>query len=242
MPTRPTDRGDSFPSTRWSRILERDGPRDLEALARAYARPIHAWLAARLRLDAEAARDLAQEAFAWMLESRLLDRADPGRGRFRGFLKRALANFALEQLRKQGAVKRGGGRVQEPLDAAAAIADPRAPTPDHVLDEAWRRELLERAQQQLEEELVAGGRHTHYLLFRDFFLDDAEGDDVDHATLAERYAITRTDVSNRLAYAKRRYRELLRALMQETVGDEETLQEELRWLFGTDGAAGSGRP
>jgi RNA polymerase sigma factor (sigma-70 family) len=235
MPKLPTDPGPAFPSTRWSRILTRAGPRDLQALALLYWRPIHAYLRARLRIDEDAARDLAQEAFAWMLATEFFDRADPARGRFRGLLKKALQHFAIEHLRKQAAGKRGGGHGHEPIEAGQEPADPQSRTPDQILDEEWRRELLERARELLEAELAAGGRQTYYLLFRDYFLDERQGtggDEVDYAGLAARYGITRTDVSNWLAYAKRRYRELLRGLVQDTVSDEADLQEELRWLFG----------
>jgi RNA polymerase sigma-70 factor (ECF subfamily) len=223
------DRHDAFPSTRWSRILAREGPRDLEALAQDYWRPIQAYLGTRLRLRAEEAADLAQDAFAWILATRFFERADPARGRFRGLLKKALSNFAIEHLRRQAAGKRGGGRAPEPLDGREP-ADPRSKTPDEALDEAWRRELLERARARLEAELESGGKRTYYLLFRDYFLD--EGDDVDHAALAARYAITKTDVANWLDHGKRRYRELLRALVLETVSGEQEYAEELRWLFG----------
>ncbi len=235
MSTRP-DGSRAFPSTRWSRILAREGTHDLEALAQAYSRPIQAYLAARCRLGDDAAQDLAQEAFAWMLAKRFFERADPARGRFRGLLKKSLTRFAIEHLRKQSADKRGGGRVHEPIDAEHDRVDPHSRTPDQILDEAWRRELLERARQELEAELEAGGRRTYYLVFRDYFLDKREGsgddDNVDHAALAAQYGITKTDVSNWLDYAKRRYRELLRALVLETVSSEEELREELRWLFG----------
>lgn len=233
MSARPEDRSPAFPSTQWSRILAHRGARDLEALAQAYWRPMHAYLAVRLRVSSDEAADLAQDAFAWMLATRFFDRADPARGRFRGLLKKALARFAIEHRRKQNADKRGGGRVHEPLDAGHEPADPRAETPDRALDEAWRRELVERARAQLEAELEAKGRRTYYLVFRDYFLGEGETGDVDYAALGARYGITRTDVSNWLDYAKRRYRELLRALVLETVSDEEELQEELEWLFGS---------
>ena len=239
-PTPPEGGRPAFPSTRWSRILAQPGPRDLDALAQAYWRPIHAYLAARLRLDDDAARDLAQEAFAWMLATRFFDRADPARGRFRGLLKKALANFAIDHVRRQGAEKRGSGRACEPLDAEHERADPRSPTPDQVLDEAWRRELLERARQMLEAELDADGRRTYWLVFRDWFLDECL--DLDHAALAARHGITKTDVSNWLDHAKRRYRDILRGLVLETVTDEAELEVELRWLFGTAPTRRPGAP
>ena len=221
-----------FPSTRWSRILAPAGERDLDGLARAYARPIQAYLAARMRCRNDDAHDLAQEAFAWLMTTGLLDKADPARGRFRGFLKKSLANFAGEQWRKAQAKKRGGDITLETLEAGAEPADPNSRTPDQVLDDVWRRELLEMAQARLQQELEAGGRAVHWELFRDYFL--AAGDEPDHATLAARFHITRTDVSNRLDHGKRRYRAILREVVAETVTSEDELQEELRWLFGSN--------
>ena len=232
MHSREPDPGIAFPSTRWSRVLSHRNPSDLEALARAYWRPIHAWLEARLRLGDDAASDLVQDAFAWMLATGFLERASPSRGSFRGLLKTALARFAIEHWRHATAEKRGGGRAQEPLEAAHDRADPKSSTPDEVLDREWRRELLERARSDLEAELVASGKRNHWLLFRDWFLDEGESENADYRSLAARHGITRTDVSNWLDHAKRRYREILRALVVETVRDEDELQEELRWLFG----------
>lgn len=231
---RPDERRPVFPSTRWSRILAPAGERDLDGLARAYARPIQAYLAARLRCRDDDAHDLAQEAFAWLMTTGLFDKADPARGRFRGFLKKALANFAGEQWRKAQAKKRGGGITVETLEAGVEPVDPSSRTPDQVLDDVWRRELLEMARSRLQQELEESGRAVHWDLFHDYFL--APGDEPDHATLAARFHITRTDVSNWLDHGKRRYRAILRQVVAETVTTEDELQEELRWLFGSEAA------
>ena len=235
----PHESSAAFPSTRWSRILAHGGERDLEALARDYWRPIRAYLAARLRCGDDAAADLTQEAFAWMLATRFFERADPERGRFRGLLKTALARFAVERLRRESADKRGGGRVHERLDVVHERADPAARTPDQALDDAWRAELLAHALERLEQELTASGRRAYFQVFRDYFL--TEDDAPDYASLAQRHGISTTDVSNWLGYAKRRYRECLRALVLETVGGEDELREELAWLFGPE-ARGTKRP
>ncbi|MBL9079206.1 MAG: hypothetical protein JNL08_17015 [Planctomycetes bacterium] len=224
----------AFPSTRWSRILAPGGARDLEAIARLYWRPIQAWFAARQRCRAEVADDLAQEAFAWLLASGLLDKADPARGRFRGFLKRALANFAIEQARRAAAQKRGGAIEHTSLDGAAEPADPNGTEPDAALDAAWRCELLERAHEQLRQEHEGTPRAVRYRLFRDYFLADADAPT--HRELAARHGCSTTDVGNWLDATKRRYRAILRALVAETVTREDELQDELRWLFGPDGA------
>lgn len=223
---------DAFPSTRWSRILSPGGGRDLDALARAYERPVAAFLRAKLRCDEHDLADRTQEAFAWMLAGGLFDKADPARGRFRGFLKKALANFTIELARREAAAKRGGQVSQHALDAVAELVDDRSPSPEQALDEAWRRALLADARDRLEAELQRNGRGAYWRLFDDYFL--ADGEQPTHAQLAERHGVTRNDVSNWLDYGKRRYRALLREIVTETVATPEELEQELRWLFGAD--------
>lgn len=227
---RPDAPSPAFPSTRWSRILSPHGERDLDALTRAYAAPIEAWLARRFRCRDDEARELLQDAFAWLLETRLLDKADPTRGRFRGFLKTSLANFAIERQRRSTAARRGGGAAHESTDVVDELLDPNAKTPEQVLDDAWRRDLVAKAQARLQHDLENSGRAVHWALFRDWYLTDDAA--VDHATLAERHGITRTDVSNWLDFAKRRFRTLLREIVADTVTTPDELADELRWLFG----------
>jgi RNA polymerase sigma factor (sigma-70 family) len=228
MPRR-EDRHLAFPSTRWSRILAPGGARDLDELARAYWPPAQAYLAACLRCSPADAQDVAQDAFVWLLDRKLLDKADPARGRFRGFLKRALARFAIEHARRVRADKRGGAAAHAPIEAVDHLPDPTGKSPEDALDDEWRRQLLERAHARLRDELEASGRAVHYQLFRAYFL--ADDGDVGHAELAARHGITKTDVSNWLDHGKRRYRAILRELVAETVTSADELADELRWLF-----------
>ena len=148
--------------------------------------------------------------------------------------------FAVERARHAAAQKRGGGAVHVALDDVGEPVDPRGRTPEQVLDDAWRAELLQQAQRRLQAELEQNGRALHWALFREWFLDDSVGDGaaLDHATLAARHGITRTDVSNWLDHGKRRYRALLRELVADTCADDAELQQELQWLFGRADAGG----
>jgi RNA polymerase sigma-70 factor (ECF subfamily) len=234
----------ALPSTRWSRILGGGaGARrpDWDALARAYERPIRDWLRSRFRGDADAAADAAQEFFAWMIETEFAGRADPERGRFRSFLKTALRHFVVDRERAERTRKRGGGRAPESLDdaaASAALASKDA-GPDEALDAAWRTALIERALAALERDLAASGRESRFLVFRDYFLS-GEAESLDHATLARRYGLSATDVSNYLRVAKNRFRELLRLEVLATVGGPDDLGAELRWIFAA--VDGGGKP
>ncbi|MBI1850162.1 MAG: sigma-70 family RNA polymerase sigma factor [Planctomycetes bacterium] len=226
---------DFFPSTCWSRIVA-GGPAsrkpDLDALAHTYLRPIQAWLRCRLASGPDDAGDATQDFFVWMIETDFVSRADPTRGRFRAFLKTALRHFAVDRERKRRSLKQGGGRAAVPLHDAneepIAVAAKGA-MPDDVLDATWRADLVERATARLEQEFQASGKATTFLVFRDYFLaGDAE---LDHAAVAARHGLRLTDVSNHLRVAKRRFRELLREAVIETVGDAAELRDELRWLF-----------
>lgn len=223
-----------FPTTLWSDV-RRGGAAvparqaALDALARRYQGPAEAYLMAALRLPKERAHELFQEFFRWMLASDWLAKATRERGRFRAFLKVALKNFATDELRKERAWKRGasltGSLDAEPLPEPA---DQRTKSPEQALDDTWRAELVQAAFVRLEQELGASGRAQHFAVFRDYYL--ASGPELDYPTLAARHGITTTDVSNWLQRAKKAYRECLRALVLDTVGDARELGEELAWL------------
>lgn len=229
----------AFPSTRWSRILgtgSKSGTLpDVESLAKAYWRPVYGYVRSRFAKTEEEAVDCTQDFFLWMIERGFLGRADPARGRFRGFLKVSLRNFLSDRDRKARAQRRGGDRLHLRLDFAsddlpALEPDAKSQTPDEILDDLWRSTLVERATETLEQELQALGKQTYFAVFRDYFLSSEEG--LDYEGVANRYEISTVQVSNYLAHAKKRYRHLLRAAVMETVSNPEELEEELRWLFG----------
>jgi len=248
-----------FPTTCWSQVdpgAAQDGDGrltdpGLERLASRYWRPIRDWLRAELRLDRDAAAELTQDFFVWVIESGFLRKADRERGRFRAFLKVALRNYARDANRRATAARRGGGRrffsLETPVDGATEAepfdtADPNALRPDELLDARWRRELVQTALQELEKELEATGKTAMFATFRDYFLDASP--DVDYRAVAQRNGITVTDVTNWLTRTKKRFRAHLLAIVTDTVRDAAALEEELRWLFQPERSekAGKGSP
>lgn len=233
-----------FPSTCWSQIRPGDGAGTgaqtaaYEALARGYLGPIRAYLRAALRRSEHDADDLAQDFFAWMLESGFLGKADPSRGRFRAFLKVALKNYVADADRRARALVRGGGRRAATLNGAAAgTEDDGAPEPidadavppEEALDRAWRAALVNDALAALETELTDGGREVVFRVFRDYLLEP--GTDASHASVADRHGITRVDVQNHLQRARTKFQSHLRRLVLETVRTPDDLADELGWLL-----------
>lgn len=244
-----------FPTTIWSEVRRggapasgpdsgrnsaRNSARDsaLGELARRYQGPAEAYLRAALGVSRESAHELFQEFFAWMLASDFLSKAEPERGRFRGFLKVALRRFATDELRKGLAAKRGGGREPDaldgaPEDSASPRIDPVQKTPEEELDEAWRAALVEAAFERTRLDFEARERGLVFTVFRDYYL--APGPALDYRALAARHGITTTDVSNYLQRTKKAYREHLRALVLDTVAEAADLGEELVWLIAPEG-------
>lgn len=101
--------------------------------------------------DADAAMDLAQEFGLRVLRGDLRG-ADPGRGRFRDYVKAILLNLAADHRRR---LRRAPG----PLPAA----EPAAATDERMFLNLWRAELLDRTWEALRD---CGDRQPHYEVLR----------------------------------------------------------------------------
>lgn len=233
-----------FPSTQWSVFLVRDRrnaeaarKRALQTLAESYWKPVFHYIRFRWSATEEDARDLTQEFFLWVMNGTFLERVDIRRGRFRAFVKAALQNYLIDLDRRIKSQKRGGGRLHFRLDAGTSegepqtIPDPSGRTPEQVLDESWRDTLLAQATHRLESECAEKDDPTLFRIFQDYYLDAK--DDVDYSAVAKRYAVREKDVENSLKKAKRRFREILRGLVSETVASQDDLDGEMRQLFGS---------
>lgn len=229
-----------FPSTLWTELRsarERGAGASVSAewLAR-YAAPIESYLRVAMRRDAESAKDLAQDFFAWMLQTGFVDKADPARGSFRAFVKRSLRNYVLDADRARRAGKRGGGvrhvvlGETNPDDGTTTqAADPAALLPEEELDRAWKRELVSQALSRLRAAMDQEQKTVALAIFCDFFF--AQGEAPSYRELAQRHGVSQAEVSNALQRTKARYRAELKSLVLETVASLEDLDGELSWLF-----------
>ena len=241
-PARP---GRSFPATRLS-VVRALGSRD-EAVRRpafaelvdGYWRPSYKYLRVRWRLPVEDAEDLTQEFFARAFEKRYLEGYDPGRARFRTYLRTCLDRFAANRRRADRRLKRGGGAAVLPVDFAGAEAElgrvgggaGTAPEtdPEAWFHREWRRSLFRAAVAELRELCRSGGKEVRFSVFERY--DLRGGGDLTYARLGEELGIPATQVTNHLAWARRELRRIVLERLARVCGSEEEMAAEARDLL-----------
>ena len=233
-----------FATTRWSIVLscgesgtdEEKARMALADLCRTYWRPVFAFICRHGR-SVQDAQDLTQGFFLMVLEGKLLQRADPNRGRFRSLLLKSLQDFLIDDSIKRRALKRGGDMQFVSWDEwmAEAPSHWRAPIPEaenwpaeKLYDARWAATAVERALRRLEEECEhRGGRQVFEVLCE--FLA-AEREDVSYRELGIALRVPETSVKRLLHQLRVRYRTLLREEVAQTVEKSGDVDEELRYL------------
>jgi len=227
-----------FPDTRVSVVAALAGD-DLDARERAtgmvmaaYRSPVIAVLQQRWGMQLADAEDLAHDFFAQALARDWLARYDPGKGRFRAFLRTCLLAYAATAHEASTRQKRGGGLHHVSLDDATLIA-----TDDDtsaIFDREWMRSVLSIALAALHEECVAQNRTTTWQVFSDY---DVDGADLDvrptYESLAKRIGIPPTQVTNYLNWARRRFRAHVLSTVRELTANDAEYRDEVRALLGS---------
>ncbi len=203
----------AFPETLWTSVLSaRDDGAALGRLIERTWKPLYFYLRRKGR-DVEAAKDVTQSFFAHLLEKRLLDRVERGRGRFRSFLIAALEHFLANEYRVATAEKRGGGAVPLSLDFAQAETDyspSLAETPEDLYTRAWAASVLAGALEDLRRELGGSFEAVRAHL-------QAGEERPSYRETAERLGIKETDVTNLIHRARKRLGELVLERVRDTV-------------------------
>jgi RNA polymerase sigma-70 factor (ECF subfamily) len=228
-----------FLSTHWSIVLRAGRANDSDAraalafLCQRYWYPLYVFLR-RHGIGPERAEDVTQGFFARLIEKQILERAKPSRGRFRSFLLASLRNFLANESDRAAARKRGGGRPVLSLDIKAGEAKLRfepshEQTPEKIFNRAWAVQLLEWVVGRLRQEFADQGKAGEFDVLQ-AFLAGKHADAAYQRAAAElgRSLAAVRQAAHRL---RKRYRELLRAEVAETVSGENEIDDEIRWLF-----------
>lgn len=230
--------GSGFMTTHWSVVYAAQGEDDearaaLEKICHAYWRPIYSF-ARRQGRSAEDAQDITQGFFARVLERRDLEGVRQEKGRLRSYLLVALKNFMAKEHERASALKRGGGRPLLSLDEILAH-ERSCPEPaeiesaDKIYERRWALTLLEQAIGDLAKEYEAAGNGALFIRFHEVL--SGEDNDSSHAKIAGHFEMTENAVKQAYLRFRRRYRELLRTKIAETVAVPGDVEDELRHLI-----------
>jgi RNA polymerase sigma-70 factor (ECF subfamily) len=226
--------------TRWTLVLRARGESAaaqaaLGELCESYYAPVLAFIRHNRR-DEEAARDLTQEFFARLLAQHGLDSVAQGRGRFRSFLLGAVKHLLADQYDRTQAAKRGGGQALVSIETGIGtetttqlqIPDPAGPVPDTIFDRQWALTLVERALNALAGEFTAGGKAAQFEALKPWLLGEVPS--LSQTDAARELGLSEGAVKVAVHRLRKRFRDLLKADVAQTVGDPAQVGEELHYL------------
>jgi RNA polymerase sigma-70 factor (ECF subfamily) len=227
-----------FPTTRWTLVVaagdsdRKEARSAMVSLCENYWYPLYAYLR-RCGYSRDRAQDLTQEFFIRVLEGRYLDRADPEKGRFRSFLLTSLKFFVADEADRDRAHKRGGGMVVPLEFSSAEERYQREPaddeTPERIFERRWALSVLDRVVERLRNEFVQHGRSEHFERLKVLLLGQS---DAPYAALAREMKTSEGALKVAVHRLRKRYRELFRQEIADTVADPAQVESELRFLAG----------
>ena len=229
-----------FPPTRWSVVLAAtqqpaaEAEAALEAISRAYWYRLYAFVR-RSGQSPHDAQDLTQEFFRQLLEKRWLVAADREKGRLRTFLVTALKHFMAKEWRRASAHKRGGGLAHVPMDTVFAesryAAESATQLPAEAMyDQQWAFTLLDLTTQRLGAEFAGAGKAREFAVLKGCLVTAHRT--IDYASVAAGLGVSEGAAQVAVHRLRKRFRELYREEIAQTLPDRAELDAELRYLAG----------
>lgn len=229
----------TFPATHWSGVLRATGDSSgeaaaaLETLCQTYWPPVYAFIRRR-GYEGSRAQDLTQGFFARFLEKDYLNRADRSRGRFRSLLVSSVENYLHNEHERNNAQKRGGGAALVCLDAEAAELGFQESalteeSPAQAFERRWASVLLEGVFRRLEREFAETGRQDLYDQLQPHLWGDEDA--LPYTQLAAQLHTSEAAVKMAALRLRRRFREILREDIAQTVATPDEVDDEIRHLM-----------
>ena len=227
----------AFRTTHWSLVLAANGSGTSEAgpaldqLCRTYWTPLYAYLRRQGTAPADA-QDLVQGFLASLLERDGIAKVDRARGKFRSFLLASLKHFASNERDRTRAQKRGGRLVFVPLEEASAeeqfLAAPDL-SPDEIYEQTWALAIIEHAVARLRAEYATPERAKLFTALKPYLTGDRT--EPPYVAVAAQFNLGESGVKMAVRRMRRRFGELLRHEIAQTVSRPEEVDEEIRVLF-----------
>ncbi|MEM7012523.1 MAG: sigma-70 family RNA polymerase sigma factor [Verrucomicrobiota bacterium] len=172
------------------------------------------------------AEDHIQTFFAKLADRDWLAEAAPDRGRMRTFLLARLQKHLADARKFANAQKRGGG--EEPLELDQQLLDDESVEPDAAeFDREWARAILRRVLDRLRAEAEADGKAEFYELLRSQLTGDVDGGIRETAIM-----LGKSEGAVRVALHRfrDRFREMMKAEVEQTLLPGESISEEMSYL------------
>jgi RNA polymerase sigma-70 factor (ECF subfamily) len=238
-PTSTSAPRDVFVTTRWTMVLSagrKSSPHSERALAdlcQTYWYPLYAFVRRR-GTTKEDAEDLVQAFFACFLEKNYLEGLAAERGKFRAFLLAALKHFLANEWDRAHAQKRGGGAEHLSLNWQDADErfhlDPPDPTnPERLFDREWALALLDRVIARLAAECAHDGKAELFTQAKGFLTVSSAA--IPYGEAAKQLGVDEGTLRVAVHRLRKRYRELLRDEISQTLAEPGQVDEELRSLL-----------
>ena len=156
------------------------------------------------------------------------------RSHFFALAARAMRQIVIEHARRRGAQKRGGDGEQFSLDWAAAeerydLEPATTASPDRLFEKQWALTLLANVLQRLEAEFHADGRGDLFASLKNTLLGTRETQP--YAELATQLGMNESALKVAVHRLRKRYRELVREEIAQTLELGEDVDQEMRHLF-----------
>ncbi len=230
-----------FATTHWSAVLAVTGHESAEAaaalerLCETYWYPLYAYVRHRGH-SPEDSKDLTQEFFWRLLQGNYLARVDPSKGKFRSFLLAAMNHFLANEWDRARTLKRGGKVTFLSLDELQAerryqCEDAAGYSPEQTYERTWAFALLDEVLGRLREETAASGHLARFEELKAVLMGESPA--LSYADMALKLGTTEAALKMALQRLRKRYAELLREQIAQTVCGPEEVEDELRHLFTT---------
>jgi RNA polymerase sigma factor (sigma-70 family) len=205
-----------------------------EELCRLYWYPLYAFIRRR-GYQADDAMDLTQGFFLSIFDYKALRQATPTKGKFRSFLLASLKNYLSNEYHRENAIKRGGkiefvsvdfsdGEDRYSREPADSL------TPERIFDANWAITLLGGAMRRLKEEYSTQGKSTIFEALKPFLDLSGVAQTPTYEVVADKLKVTSGSVKTLIHRFRKRYSEILREAVAQTVSDPSEIDDEIRSL------------
>ena len=229
--------GSPFPTTRRSVVAalssndQSERTRAYDTLAAIYWKPLYKYARLARGHSEHDAEDLTQSFLAEAFERNTLANYDAAKASFRTFLRTLFDRRDATDHRASTRIKRGGGTTAVDFSAAEqeVLRDgTRADTPEEYFQREWTRSVFTLAVDRTRDALDP----TSFAVLEAY---DLAGDrDVSYRLLADRFSLSEATLTNRLAAARRTFRQTVLDLLREITATDEEFRAEAKSLLGVE--------